>query len=114
MNWVVTFLVNALAVVLADYFVDGIVLTGIIPAFFAGASLGIVNTFLRPILMLFTLPFTVVTLGFFILVVNAMTFTIASWLVPGFDVLNFSGAFWGALIISIVSWLMNLLIMANK
>jgi len=109
MNWLLTFLVNVLAVVLADKMVDGIRIAGILPAFLAGAALGIINTFLRPVLLLLTLPFTMLTLGLFIFIVNAITFTIASWLVPGFDVLSFSGAFWGAIITGVISWLLNLI-----
>lgn len=108
MNWIFTFLVNALAVLLADLLVQDIHIAGIWSAFLAGAALGIVNTFVRPILILFTLPFTMITLGLFIFIINAATFTIASWLVPGFDVFSFKGAFFGALVTGVVSWLLNI------
>lgn len=108
MNWLLSFLLNALAIVLADRLLEGIRLSGFIPALLAGAALGIVNTFLRPVLLLLTFPLTVFSLGLFIFIVNAITFTIAAWLVPGFDVLSFGGAFWGALITGIISWLLNL------
>jgi len=109
MDWLVTFLLNALAVVLADRLLEGIYIAGIWPAFLAGAALGIVNTFLRPVLLLLTLPFTMLTLGLFIFIINALTFTVASWLVPGFDVLSFGGAFWGAIITGITSWLLHII-----
>ncbi|AGL03060.1 phage holin family protein [Desulfoscipio gibsoniae] len=114
MNWLLTFLLNALAVVLADRLLANIHISGIVPALMAGAALGIVNTFLRPILMLLTFPLTLFSLGLFIFIINAITFTIASWLVPGFDVLSFGGAFWGALITGIISWLLNLLFQERK
>lgn len=109
MNWLLSFLLNALAVVLTDKLLDGVRITGIIPALMAGAALGIVNTFLRPVLLLLTMPFTMLTLGLFVFIVNAITFTTASWLVPGFDVLSFGGAFWGAIITGLISWLLNLI-----
>ena len=114
MNWILSFLLNALAVVLADRLIGGIHISGIIPAFMAGAALGIVNTFLRPVLVLLTLPFTMLTLGLFIFIINALTFTIASWLVPGFDVLSFGGAFWGAIITGVISWLLNLIFRESR
>ncbi|WP_347488413.1 phage holin family protein [Desulfoscipio sp. XC116] len=109
MNWLLTFLLNSLAIVLADRLLEGIRLSGIIPALMAGAALGVVNTFLRPVLMLLTFPLTLFSLGLFIFIVNAITFTIAAWLVPGFDILSFGGAFWGAVVTGIISWLLNLL-----
>lgn len=109
MNWLLTFLLNALAVVLADRLLAGIAIEGIIPAFLAGAALGIVNTFVRPVLLLLTLPFTMLTLGLFIFVINSLTFYLASWLVPGFHVYSFGGAFWGAIVTGIISWLLNLI-----
>lgn len=109
MNWLLTFLLNALAVVLADQLLAGIYIEGIAPAFLAGAALGIVNTFVRPVLVLLTLPFTMLTLGLFIFVINALTFYLASLLVPGFHVYGFGAAFWGAIVTGIISWLLNLI-----
>ena len=109
MNWLLTFLLNSLAIVLADQLLASIHLSGVIPALLAGAALGIVNTFLRPLLMLLAFPLTVLSLGLFIFIINAITFAIAAWLVPGFDVLSFGGAFWGAVITGLISWLLNLL-----
>lgn len=110
MNWVLTFLLNALALVLADYLVAGIHISGVFSALLAGAALGIVNTFLRPLLIWLTLPLTVISFGLFIFIINALTFAVASWLVPGFDILSFGGAFWGSIITSIISWLLSLLL----
>jgi len=109
MNWILTFLLNALAVVLADRLLDGIYIDGILPAFLAGAALGVINTFVRPVLVLLTMPFTMLTLGLFIFIINALTFYLASLMVPGFHIYSFSGAFWGALVTGIVGWLLNLI-----
>lgn len=114
MNWLLTFLLNALALILADRLLADIRISGILPALLAGAALGIVNTFLRPLLMLLTFPLTVISLGLFIFIINAITFAIAAWLVPGFDVLSFGGAFWGAIITGIISWLLSLLLLRKN
>jgi len=70
--------------------------------------LGIINALVRPVLLLLSLPFIVATLGFFILVVNAVMLLIAGGLVPGFHVDGFWNAFFGAIIVSVVSWLLSL------
>lgn len=70
--------------------------------------LGIINALVRPVLLLLSLPFIVVTLGLFILVVNALMLWLAGGLVPGFVVGGFGNAFFGAIIVSIVSWAMSL------
>ena len=69
--------------------------------------LGIVNAIVRPLLILMTLPFTLLTLGLFIFIVNAICLGLVAWLVPGFRVSGFLAAFFGALVISVVSWLLN-------
>lgn len=69
--------------------------------------LGIVNAFIRPVLLLLSLPFILVTLGFFILVVNALMLKLVSGIVPGFDAGGFWSAFFGAIIISIVNWVLS-------
>lgn len=109
MSWLVKLVLNSLALVLASHFVQGFAVSGIFSTVLAAIILGVVNTLIKPILIVLTLPITVITLGLFILVLNAITFTIASWFVPGFQVYSFAGAFWGALITSLFSWLLNLI-----
>jgi putative membrane protein len=66
-----------------------------------------VNAIVPPLLIVLTLPFTLLTLGLFIFIVNAICLGIVAWLVPGFSITGFWAAFFGALVISIVSWLLN-------
>ena len=73
----------------------------------AALLLGIINALVRPVLLLLSLPFILVTLGFFILVVNAILLWVVGSIVPGFHVESFGTAFFGALIISIVSWTLS-------
>ena len=70
----------------------------------AALVLGFVNAVIKPLLLLLTLPFTVLTLGLFYFVVNGLSFAFAAWLVPGFGVSSFWSAILGALLVGIVSW----------
>jgi len=71
----------------------------------AAVLLGVVNAFLRPLAVILTLPMTIVTLGFFILVINAAMLGLVAALLPGFHVAGFGAAFWSALIVSITGWI---------
>lgn len=71
----------------------------------AALLLGIINALVRPLAVVLTLPLTIVTLGFFLLVVNALMLSLVAWLLPGFSITSFSAAFWGSLIVSLVSWI---------
>ena len=70
----------------------------------AALVLGFVNAVIKPLLLLLTLPFTVLTLGLFYFVINGLSFAFAAWLVPGFGVSSFWSAILGALLVGIVSW----------
>jgi putative membrane protein len=73
----------------------------------AALLLGILNAFVRPVLLLLSAPLILVTLGFFILVVNALLLLFVPTFVPGFHVDSFGAAFWGAILIGIVSWMLS-------
>mgnify|MGYP001390925085 CR=1 FL=1 len=109
MRWLIQLLLNGLALLLVDAIVEGIHLQGIGTAFLAALLLGIINTFIRPLFVILTLPLTVLTLGLFILIINAVTFSITAWLLPGFTVSGFWAAFWGALLLSLISWGLSLI-----
>lgn len=79
-----------------------------VPALIAAALLlGILNAFVRPVLLILSAPLILLTLGFFILVVNGLMLLIVPGIVTGFHVDSFGSAFWGAIVISIVSWLLS-------
>jgi putative membrane protein len=104
--------INTAAVLVAVYMVPGIRFKdeSLWTPFVTSLVLGILNAFIRPILMLFALPLLILTLGLFRLVINALVLYFVSFLLGGFfQVDNFGAAFLGALIISIVSLLLNLL-----
>jgi len=103
-------LILTAAVLAASWLLDGIRVTGLVPALLAAALLGILNAFLRPLILLLTLPINILTLGLFTFVINALMLKIVSELITGFTVHGFWTAVFGALIIGAVSWLLNLFV----
>lgn len=101
---------NTLALWVADYVFADIWFDSVGALWVSGLFLGLVNAVIRPVLVVLTLPLTIVTLGFFLLILNAMMVLLVAWLVPGFHVLGFWTGFWGALFMSIFNSLVNLLI----
>ena len=100
-------LILTAAVLAASWLLAGVRVNGIFPAILAAALLGICNAVLRPLLIVLTLPLNILTLGLFTFVINALMLLLVSAVIPGFDVLGFWTAFFGALVISVTSWLLN-------
>ena len=103
----IRWLTTTAAIVATSYLLDGIHVSGFLPAFFAAALLGILNAFFRPIALLLTLPINILTLGLFTFIINALMLKMASAVIPGFDVYGFWTAIFGSLLISLISWLLN-------
>jgi len=103
-NW----LALTAAIMVTSYLIAGINVDGISSAFLAAAVLGILNVFLRPIALILTLPVNILSLGLFTFVINAFMLIITSKLIPGFNVNGFRAAIIGSLLISIVSWTINI------
>jgi putative membrane protein len=110
MRFLVRLLVNAAAVFLAANLVPGISVSGYGTVLLAAVILGFVNAIIKPLLIVLTLPLTFLTLGLFIFVVNAICLALVAWVVPGFTIHGFGAALLGALVISVVSWLLNSLL----
>ncbi len=102
--------INLLALVIAGSLISGIRMENIVMGIVAAGILGVVNAVIRPVVLVLTLPINLLTLGLFTLVINALMLELVSLIVPGFVVEGFGAAFWGALIISVVSWLLNLFV----
>ncbi len=102
--------VNLLALVIAGSLIEGIRIESIEMSILAAGVLGIVNAVLRPIVLFLTLPINILTLGLFTLVINAIMLEVVASLVPGLTIENFRSAFLGGLLISVISWLMNIFI----
>ena len=103
----IRWLTTTAAIVATAYLLDGIQVSGFLSAIFAGAMLGILNAFFRPIALLLTLPINILSLGLFTFIINALMLKMASGLIPGFDVYGFWTAIFGSLLISVISWLLN-------
>jgi putative membrane protein len=113
MTLLLRWVLNAAALLLAAYVVPGITVSNFYTALVVALVLGIMNAIIRPILIFLTLPITLLTLGLFTLVINALLFWFVSSVVKGFEVAGFSAAFWGALLVWAVSWLSNSLFKNN-
>ena len=107
MRFLARVILNGIAIIVAAWLIPGLQLSGLLPALIAGAILGVVNALVRPVLLILTLPLTLVTLGFFIFVVNALCLGLTAALVPGFEISGFWAAFFGALLVTIVSWILS-------
>jgi len=103
-------LVNTMAIVLAASVIPGIQLDGVLSAVAAGLLLGVVNAVVRPVLLILTLPITLLTLGLFLLVLNGLCLWLVATVVKGFHVAGFWSAFLGALVVSVASWVVTLLV----
>jgi putative membrane protein len=106
-GFLIRVLVNAVALWLATEIVPGIEARGVRTVVVAALVLGLVNAIVRPVLLVLTLPLTLVTLGLFLFVLNALCLWLTSAVVPGFEVRGFWPAFWAALIVSALSWVVN-------
>ncbi len=111
MTFLVRLLTHMAAILLIAYFLPAIMWVDSWWAALAAAFLlGVVNTILRPILVFFTLPLTLLTFGLFLLVINGLMLWVASALVPGFKVNGFMGAVLGSVLVSLVSWVLSWII----
>ena len=107
---VVVWILNAVSLLAVAYLLPGIVIASFWSAMLAALVLGFLNTMVKPFLILLTLPITIVTLGLFLLVLNALVFWLAGSLLKGFQVEGFWWAVAGALLYSVISGLFSMLL----
>ena len=112
-GFIIRVLVVAAGLWVATKIVPGVTIHNGWALFWAALVLGIINAIVRPIVILMTLPLTVLTLGLFLLVINAGTLSLAAWLLDGMTVAGFWSAFFGALVVSIVGCIVTWLIGAR-
>lgn len=110
MSLLIRWLLNAVALGVTAYLLEGIHVTGFGAALMASLVLGVVNAVIRPLFLLFTLPLNVLTLGLFTFVVNGIMLMLAAAVVSGFDVKNIWAAIVGSIILSLVSALLTALV----
>lgn len=109
-RFVISWLINTTALLVVVQLISGISIDRWQTTFIASLVLGLLNSFIRPVLILLTLPVTILTLGLFTLVINALLFSLAASLVRGFEVMNFTTAFLGAFVFSIIAFFLNLVV----
>ncbi|MFN3556992.1 MAG: phage holin family protein [Bacteroidales bacterium] len=108
MSFLLKMVVTAFAVVIGAYFMPGVEVDTFLTAIVVAFVLGILNAILRPILVVLTIPVTILSLGLFILVINAFIIQLAAYFVRGFEVRSFGIALLFGIILAIVSWLLEL------
>lgn len=109
LRWVL----NVAALMVVPSVITSIEVNNVPSAIIAAIIIGLLNLIVRPLLLLLTLPITILTLGLFMLVINALLFWLAASLVPGFDVPDFWSALGGAILYSVLTWLVDI-VLGNK
>jgi putative membrane protein len=113
MKLLVVWLLNALALLAVAYLMPSIEVSGFGGALIAAAVIGLVNMLIRPLLVLLTLPITLLTLGLFILVINGLLFFGVGALLEGFEVQGLWSGMLGALLYSLISWALTALVLGD-
>ena len=113
MRLLAVWLINAIALLALPYVVPSIHIDGFATALGAALVLGLINAVIRPVLLLLTLPVTLLTLGLFILVINGMMFLLAAWLLEGFVVDGIWAGVLGSVVYSVISWLLAKLLLSS-
>jgi putative membrane protein len=106
----IKWMINSLAIVIVAHIIKGIEVSSLLAVIVVAFVLGIINVFVRPFLILITLPFNILTLGLFTLFINGFLFFLVSKIVKGFTITGFWPAFFGALLFSAISFFLNLLV----
>jgi len=114
MRLLAVWLINALALMAVAYLLPGIAVADFVTAMVAALVLGLVNAIIKPILILLTLPATLLTLGLFILVINGLMFWAVGSLIGGFVVTGFWWGVAGAIAYSVVSWALSALVFGEQ
>ena len=113
MRLLLTWLINALALLALPYLMHSVSVDNVGAALIGALVLGLVNTVIRPVLVVLTLPVTFLSLGLFILVINALLFWLVAHLVEGFHVAGFWSAFLAAILYSVISWALSTLLLTK-
>jgi putative membrane protein len=107
MTFLLKWLISTLAVIITAYLLPGVSVRSFWTALLVALVLGIINAIIRPIFVILTLPLTVVTLGLFLFVINALLILLTSAVVPGFEVRGFWWALLFSLVLSVISWALH-------
>ncbi len=114
MRMLVFWILNAVSLLAVAYLMPSIHVSGFTSALLAAAVIGLVNLLIRPILVLLTLPVTILTLGLFIFVINGLLFFFVGHILRGFEVQSLWSGILGALLYSLISWVLTALVLGEK
>ncbi|CAG0986528.1 hypothetical protein MTYP_02045 [Methylophilaceae bacterium] len=114
MQLLLIWILNAIALLAVAYLMPSIEVSGFMSALIAAAVIGLVNVLIKPLLIVLTLPVTILTLGLFIFVINGLLFYFVGHVLEGFHVQNLFSGIVGAILYSIISWLLTSLIPGSK
>ena len=114
MRLLLVWLINTVSLLGVAYLMPSIVVDSFVTALIAALVLGLVNAIIRPILILLTLPATILTLGLFIFVINGLLFWFVGSFIQGFVVQGFWAGFLGAIVYSLISWLLSALLIPQR
>lgn len=114
MKLLIGWLLSALALLAVAYLIPGIHVSSFTNALIAAAVIGLANMLIKPILLILTLPVTIITLGLFIFVINGLLFWLAGYLLQGFDVKTVTAGIIGAIVYSIISWILSAVVVDKK
>lgn len=109
MRAIIVLFMRVFAVLITTYILSGVLIENFFTAIVVAVVLGILNTLIRPLLILLTLPITMVTFGLFTLVINTLLILLTSMIVPGFKIDTFLTAFFFGIVLSITNWFLNAL-----
>jgi putative membrane protein len=110
MNILINLIIKTLAVLIAGYLLPGVIINSYLTALVAAVVLGLLNTFIKPILVILTLPINIFSLGLFTLVINALLIMLAGSLIDGFAIDSFVTALIFGVLLSLVNWFLSTLV----
>jgi putative membrane protein len=114
MNFIIKLFIRSIIVFALSYFLPGVQVTNIMAALWVALVLGLLNTFLKPVLVLLTIPVTLFTLGLFLLVINAMIVLICDYFIPEFQVDGFVTALFFSILLSLSQSILNKIFVSDK
>lgn len=114
MNWIIKLLITTILVVVLAHFLPGISVDSLQTALIVAVVLGLLNVFLKPVLVFLTIPATIITLGLFLLVINAIIILVGDYFVDGFYVSGFWSAFVFSILLSISQSILNKIFITDK
>lgn len=114
MNFIIKLFISSIIVFALSYFLPGVHVTSIVAALWVAVVLGLLNTFLKPVLVFFTIPVTLFTLGLFLLVINAIIVLICDYFIPEFQVDGFVTALFFSVLLSVSQSILNKIFISDK